>query len=94
MTSTHCQIDGRLEKQSTKQTNKQTNVTGELEEDESKWDTFHQDLSKVSKQSKSFINVSIYLVFTTNWGHKIKIIYKQEIVGVNDATEPIKLDIS
>ena len=28
--------------------------------------------------SKSFINVSMYLVFTTNWGHnkKIKIIYK------------------
>ena len=24
--------------------------------------------------SKSFINVSMYLVFATNWGHKIKII--------------------
>ena len=31
---------------------------------------------KARKVSKSFINVSVYLVFTTNWGHtqKIKII--------------------
>ena len=33
---------------------------------------------KPRKVSKSFINVSVYLVFKTNWGHpkKIKIIYK------------------
>ena len=32
---------------------------------------------KIKYISNSFINVSTYLVLTTNWGHKkIKIIYK------------------
>ena len=35
-------------------------------------------LLEATDKSKSFINASMYLVFTTNWGHtkKIKIIYK------------------
>ena len=39
---------------------------------------------KPRKVSKSFINVSVYLVFTTNWGHtqKMKIIYKRNLKKV------------